>query len=104
MFGVSHIIVDEIHERGMNEDFLLIVVRELLVNRPNLRVILMSATFNAHLFSSYFMDAPMLNIPVGFHQFLTINKCIYHLSTNTFTHLYHKFMQWFILQVLISSI
>jgi len=67
IFGVSHIIIDEIHEQGMNEDFLLIVVRELLVNRVDLKVVLMSATFNANLFSSYFGNAPIINIPVWFN-------------------------------------
>ncbi|GMH17063.1 hypothetical protein Nepgr_018904 [Nepenthes gracilis] len=61
--GVTHVIVDEIHERGMNEDFLLIVLKELLPRRPDLRLILMSATLNAELFSSYFGGAPMLHIP-----------------------------------------
>lgn len=61
--GVTHVIVDEIHERGMNEDFLLIVLKELLPRRPDLRLILMSATLNAELFSSYFSGAPMLHIP-----------------------------------------
>ncbi|KAG0493444.1 hypothetical protein HPP92_004438, partial [Vanilla planifolia] len=48
--GVTHVIVDEIHERGMNEDFLLIVLKELLPRRPELKLILMSATLNAELF------------------------------------------------------
>ncbi|WCJ40101.1 DExH-box ATP-dependent RNA helicase DExH3 [Euphorbia peplus] len=61
--GVTHVIVDEIHERGMNEDFLLIVLKELLPRRPELRLILMSATLNAELFSSYFDGAPALHIP-----------------------------------------
>ncbi|XP_042504463.1 DExH-box ATP-dependent RNA helicase DExH3-like isoform X2 [Macadamia integrifolia] len=61
--GVSHVIVDEIHERGMNEDFLLIVLKDLLPRLPELRLILMSATLNAELFSSYFGGAPMLHIP-----------------------------------------
>ncbi|KAM5570489.1 DExH-box ATP-dependent RNA helicase DExH3 [Rosa sericea] len=61
--GVTHVIVDEIHERGMNEDFLLIVLKELLSRRPELRLILMSATLNAELFSSYFNGAPMIHIP-----------------------------------------
>lgn len=61
--GVSHVIVDEIHERGMNEDFLLIILKELLPHRPDLRLILMSATLNAELFSSYFSDAPIIHIP-----------------------------------------
>ncbi|KAK6157628.1 hypothetical protein DH2020_011876 [Rehmannia glutinosa] len=63
--GVTHIIVDEIHERGINEDFLLIVLKDLLPRRPELRLILMSATLDAELFSSYFGGAPMVQIPVG---------------------------------------
>eukprot|EP01050_Picozoa_sp_SAG11_P011790 SAG11_NODE_1273_length_5332_cov_9.483088_4_plen_102_part_00 len=35
--GVSHVLVDEIHERGMSEDFLLIVLRDLLPRRPDLK-------------------------------------------------------------------
>ncbi|KAH7434390.1 hypothetical protein KP509_06G015600 [Ceratopteris richardii] len=61
--GVTHVIVDEIHERGMNEDFLLVVLKDLLVRRTDLRVVLMSATLNAKLFSSYFNGAPLLHIP-----------------------------------------
>ncbi|KAK1563118.1 hypothetical protein Q3G72_022613 [Acer saccharum] len=59
---VSHLLVDEIHERGMNEDFLLIILRDLLPRRPDLRLILMSATINADLFSKYFGDAPTIHI------------------------------------------
>ena len=52
--GVSHVFVDEIHERGMHEDFLLIVLRDLLPKRPDLRVVLMSATMDAGVFADYF--------------------------------------------------
>ncbi|KAK8713480.1 hypothetical protein V6N13_148696 [Hibiscus sabdariffa] len=61
--GVSHLLVDEIHERGMNEDFLLIILRDLLPRRPDLRLILMSATINADLFSKYFGNTPTIHIP-----------------------------------------
>ncbi|KAM7255732.1 hypothetical protein ACFE04_008630 [Oxalis oulophora] len=61
--GVSHLIVDEIHERGMNEDFLLIILKDLLPRRPDLRLILMSATINADMFSKYFGNAPTMHIP-----------------------------------------
>lgn len=63
--GVSHLIVDEIHERGLNEDFLIIILRDLLPRRPDLRIILMSATINANLFSQYFENAPVIHIPVS---------------------------------------
>lgn len=42
--GYSHVVIDEVHERDRNTDFLLIVLRDLLPSRPELRVILMSAT------------------------------------------------------------
>ncbi|KAJ1382927.1 P-loop containing nucleoside triphosphate hydrolase [Sesbania bispinosa] len=61
--GVTHVIVDEIHERGMNEDFMLIVLKDLLPRRPELKLILMSATLDAELFSSYFNGAPIMKIP-----------------------------------------
>ncbi|KAI5062460.1 hypothetical protein GOP47_0022999 [Adiantum capillus-veneris] len=61
--GTSHVLVDEIHERGMNEDFLIIILRDLLPQRPDLRLVLMSATINAEMFSRYFSNAPMIHIP-----------------------------------------
>ncbi|XP_031381610.1 DExH-box ATP-dependent RNA helicase DExH3 isoform X1 [Punica granatum] len=61
--GITHVFVDEIHERGMNEDFLLIVLKDLLPRRRDLRLILMSATLNAELFSNYFGGAPTIHIP-----------------------------------------
>ncbi|XVF24596.1 hypothetical protein REPUB_Repub13aG0141200 [Reevesia pubescens] len=61
--GITHVFVDEIHERGMNEDFLLIVLKDLLPRRRDLRLILMSATLNAELFSNYFGGAPKIQIP-----------------------------------------
>ncbi|KAK4479906.1 hypothetical protein RD792_015450 [Penstemon davidsonii] len=61
--GVTYVIVDEIHERGINEDFLLIVLKDLLPRRPELRLILMSATLDAELFSSYLGGAPVVHIP-----------------------------------------
>ncbi len=43
----THIVVDEVHERDKNTDFLLIVLRDMLVSRPDLKLILMSATLQA---------------------------------------------------------
>ncbi|KAJ3409007.1 ATPdependent RNA helicase [Chytridiales sp. JEL 0842] len=60
---VSHIIVDEVHERSLDSDFLLMVLRDLLVIRPDIKVILMSATLNAELFAGYFGGAPTVHIP-----------------------------------------
>ncbi|XP_071441564.1 putative ATP-dependent RNA helicase DHX57 [Hetaerina americana] len=61
--GVSHVLVDEVHERSEESDFLLMILRDLLPQRPDLKVILMSATMNAELFSSYFSGIPIVEIP-----------------------------------------
>lgn len=51
-------------------DFLLIVLKDLLPRRPDLKLILMSATLNAELFSSYFGGAPAMHIPVSLCTYL----------------------------------
>ncbi|XP_017125191.1 putative ATP-dependent RNA helicase DHX57 [Drosophila elegans] len=61
--GVTHVIVDEVHERSEESDFLLLILKNLLRERKDLKVILMSATLNAALFSDYFGGAPVLDIP-----------------------------------------
>ncbi|KAF2901431.1 hypothetical protein ILUMI_04755 [Ignelater luminosus] len=51
----THIVVDEVHERNQDMDFLLLIVRRFLnTNSMNTKVILMSATFNSEEFSEYF--------------------------------------------------
>lgn len=44
-------------------DFLLLVLKDLIVQRPDMKIILMSATLNASLFSEYFYDCPSVHIP-----------------------------------------
>ncbi|KFO27909.1 Putative ATP-dependent RNA helicase DHX36 [Fukomys damarensis] len=61
--SVSHIILDEIHERNLQSDVLMTVIKDLLNSRPDLKVILMSATLNAEKFSEYFGNCPMIHIP-----------------------------------------
>ncbi|KAI6231623.1 RNA helicase [Aphelenchoides besseyi] len=60
--GVSHLIIDEIHERDINTDFLLIIVRDMVRAYPNLRVVLMSATIETGLFSNYFKTKAIVTI------------------------------------------
>ncbi|XP_063385238.1 putative ATP-dependent RNA helicase DHX57 [Cydia fagiglandana] len=61
--SVTHILVDEVHERSEESDFLLLILRDLVKVRKDLTVILMSATLNAELFSDYFENVPVLEIP-----------------------------------------
>lgn len=60
--GVSHVIVDEIHERDVNTDFLLVVLRDMLSVYPDLRVILMSATMDVALFTQYFNSCHVIYV------------------------------------------
>ncbi|KAL4925908.1 putative ATP dependent RNA helicase [Aspergillus undulatus] len=60
---VTHVVLDEVHERSIDSDFLLIVLRRLMAKRPDLKLILMSATLEANRFSTYLGGVPVLNIP-----------------------------------------
>jgi len=56
------VIVDEAHERTLNIDFLLGLLKNLLPLRPDLRVAVSSATLDAGHFSKFFSDAPVLEV------------------------------------------
>jgi ATP-dependent RNA helicase DHX29 len=60
---ITHIVLDEVHERTIDSDFLLIVLKKLMLRRPELKVVLMSATVDAERFSKYLDGAPILNVP-----------------------------------------
>jgi ATP-dependent RNA helicase DHX29 len=60
---ITHIIVDEVHERSIESDFLLIVLRSLMQQRKDLKVILMSATLDAEKISGFFGGCPCLSVP-----------------------------------------
>lgn len=59
----STIIVDEAHERSLNIDFLLGLLKRVLPRRPDLRVIISSATLDASRFSDFFDHAPVIDVP-----------------------------------------
>ena len=56
------IIIDEAHERSLNIDFLLGYMRWLLPRRPDLKLIITSATIDPERFSKHFSNAPIINV------------------------------------------
>ena len=56
------IIVDEAHERSLNIDFILGYLKQLLPRRPDLKVIVTSATIDPQRFSRHFGDAPIIEV------------------------------------------
>ena len=56
------IIVDEAHERSLNIDFLLGYLKTLLPRRPDLKLIITSATIDLERFSKHFNDAPIIEV------------------------------------------
>ena len=60
--GVSHVIIDEVHERSLDSDLLLLLLRDTLAANPQLRLVLMSATADSRLFVHY-LDAALQRAP-----------------------------------------
>ncbi|MGC8119057.1 ATP-dependent RNA helicase HrpA [Marinobacter sp. VGCF2001] len=60
--GYDTLIIDEAHERSLNIDFLLGYLRQLLPKRPDLKVIITSATIEVERFSEFFNEAPVIEV------------------------------------------
>lgn len=62
LYGYDTIIIDEAHERSLNIDFLLGYLAQLLPKRPDLKVVITSATIDPERFSRHFGDAPIVEV------------------------------------------
>ena len=58
----SCLIIDEAHERSLNNDFILGYLKQLLPRRPDLKVIITSATLDVERFSKHFNNAPIIEV------------------------------------------
>jgi len=56
------LIIDEAHERSLNIDFILGYLKQLLPRRPDLKIVITSATIDPERFSRHFHDAPVINV------------------------------------------
>lgn len=65
--GISHVVVDEVHERDINTDLLLALLRSSLKENPDLRVVLMSATGDNQRLAQYFGGCPVVKVPGFMH-------------------------------------
>ncbi|MGW3416509.1 ATP-dependent RNA helicase HrpA [Streptomyces phaeochromogenes] len=62
LYAYDTIIIDEAHERSLNIDFLLGYLAQLLPRRPDLKVVITSATIDPQRFSRHFGDAPIVEV------------------------------------------
>lgn len=60
--GISHIIIDEAHERNLQIDIILKSLKDILKHNSHIKLVIMSATINAEIFQQYFSSA-LINIP-----------------------------------------
>jgi len=106
LFGITHIIVDEIHERRASCELLLIILKDVVQKYQDLKVILMSANANLNIFSKYFNNCPVIDVegncyPVKGYGYLLNNIChIYEYSYSVVFHkieaIFPQFLKYFI--------
>ena len=83
----SVIMIDESHERSLNIDFILGLLKQILKERQDIKIIISSATINTQAFSTFFNDAKIISIDSKVYP---IDVKYRPLKTNTSEELYEK--------------
>lgn len=63
--GIDAVIIDEAHERKVQIDFMLYLLKNVVKNRPDFKLIIMSATVNSEIFKSYFAEFNFAELDIG---------------------------------------
>ncbi|XP_049880969.1 ATP-dependent RNA helicase DHX30-like isoform X2 [Pectinophora gossypiella] len=61
--GCTHVFIDEAHERDVNTDITLLLLRKALDINANLKIVVMSATLDTEVFTRYFDSCPVIEVP-----------------------------------------
>ncbi|XP_059054494.1 ATP-dependent RNA helicase DHX30-like [Achroia grisella] len=61
--GCSHVFIDEAHERDVNTDLTLLLLKRAVDINPQLKVVIMSATLDTEVFTRYFASCPVVDVP-----------------------------------------
>ncbi|KAL0810764.1 hypothetical protein ABMA28_010081, partial [Loxostege sticticalis] len=61
--GCTHVIIDEAHERDVNTDISLLLLKRALDINPELKIVIMSATLDTEVFIRYFDSCPVIEVP-----------------------------------------
>ncbi|KAI8423558.1 hypothetical protein MSG28_012650 [Choristoneura fumiferana] len=63
LHGCTHVFIDEAHERDVNTDLSLLLLKRAVHLNPELRVVVMSATLDTEVFTRYFDSCPIIEVP-----------------------------------------
>ncbi len=65
LVGIDAVIIDEAHERKVQIDFMLYLLKNVVKNRPEFKLVIMSATVNSEIFKSYFAEFEFGELDIG---------------------------------------
>ena len=74
MNNYTHLILDEVHERDINIDFVLVLVKHFLSENKNIKLVLMSATISTVLFANYFSKSSIETISTKEYEYEEENE------------------------------